>query len=95
MICKCKKCDRRYEYNARLGYATDICSPFCDGILQGQASSAKRIAELEAVVKELVEQCGLFGTCSTMYVHGTRLRCDSCKKALVLLSGKDGGQQWK
>lgn len=48
MITRCKRCDHSFEYNGDKGYAKDICSPFCDGILLGKQSSAKRIATLEA-----------------------------------------------
>ena len=52
----CKKCNRRYEYNADVGYSRDnICGPFCDGLLRGESKSQSRIAELEAEIVRLRE----------------------------------------
>lgn len=85
MTCKCKKCERHYEYNADVGYATDICSPFCDGILQGRRSAQARIATLEAenaklreCLQDLFERhCGM---CEG-YLHHT--------KALAMLQSEE------
>lgn len=29
----CKQCGRHFEYNDEMGYAPDVCGPFCDGVL--------------------------------------------------------------
>ena len=32
MQCLCKQCGKTFVYNDEVGYAEDICSPFCDGV---------------------------------------------------------------
>gem|GEM_PF-4722152 len=49
VMATCKQCGRAFKYDDEVGYAEDICSPFCDGVLSQQA----KIEALRATVSRL------------------------------------------
>lgn len=82
----CKKCKRRYEYNADVGYSRDnICGPFCDGILRGEEKSAARISALEAERDRAVE---LLRTECLCYEFSAA--CTRCKQKHAFLASIGG-----
>lgn len=96
----CQKCNRRYKYNADIGYSRDnICGPFCDGILRGEEKSAARIVELEAERNKLKEYiieatellkarllCGLYIGNDEWCSGLHNTKCDHCKKIETFLT---------
>ena len=55
MICKCKVCDRSYEYNSDKGYDKEVCGPLCDGILSGRRKAALAKEDILRAIDNLVE----------------------------------------
>ena len=43
----CKQCGKDFVYDDDVGYALDLCGPFCDGVHSQRAKLYKKDAEIE------------------------------------------------
>lgn len=82
---ECKLCGKIFEYNDDVGYAVDICGPFCDGVLSQQPE----IERLKARVVQLEGHLDWLGWSSDgiQRARNTMDRiCDLNKRALAIIT---------